>query len=75
MTLKSAALFEKMEPFLKTQGADLVKKVNCVYFFEIAKAKGENPEVWTIDLKNGTGVRALVLPSIIGYSQGQGWHC
>ena len=37
MALKSAALFDLMEPFLKTNGADLVKKVNAVFFFEIAK--------------------------------------
>jgi len=54
--LKSATLFASMEPFLKTQGADMVKKVNAVFFFEIAKAKGDTPECWTIDLKNGTGV-------------------
>lgn len=56
MSLKSAALFEKMEPFLKTSGPELVKKVNAVYFFEISKAKGEAPTAWTIDLKNGAGV-------------------
>lgn len=43
MSLKSEALFDKMAPFLKTSGPDLVKKVNAVYFFEISKAKGETP--------------------------------
>ena len=56
MALKSAALFEKMDPFIKSQGAELVKKINAVYFFEVSKAKGETPEVWTVDLKNGGGV-------------------
>ncbi|CAK92171.1 unnamed protein product (macronuclear) [Paramecium tetraurelia] len=55
MALKSAALFEKMDPFIKSQGAELVKKINAVYYFEVSKAKGETPEVWTVDLKNGTG--------------------
>jgi hypothetical protein len=46
-----------MEPLLKTNGADLVKKVNAVFFFEVAKTKGGDVTAWTIDLKNGTGVR------------------
>jgi putative sterol carrier protein len=54
-TLKTAALFDKMRPYLKTSGADAVKKVNAVYHFEIAEAKGKEPVVWTVDLKNGTG--------------------
>ncbi|CAD8071199.1 unnamed protein product [Paramecium sonneborni] len=59
MALKSAALFEKMDPFIKSQGAELVKKINAVYYFEVSKAKGETPEVWTVDLKNGTGVNLI----------------
>ena len=55
MTLKTAAAFEKMAPFLKEQGADLVKKVGFVYHFEIAPAKGQSPTFWTVDLKNGSG--------------------
>ncbi|KAM3144367.1 hypothetical protein pb186bvf_003531 [Paramecium bursaria] len=55
MSLKSDALFAKMEPLFKTEGAALVKKVGAVFHFEISKAKGETPTVWTIDLKNGTG--------------------
>lgn len=55
MALKSAAIFEQMEPFLKEKGAEVVKKVGAVFFFEVAKAKGETPQVWTVDLKNGTG--------------------
>lgn len=56
MALKSAALFEKMAPLLQTNGAELVKKVNAVFFFEVAAKKGGEATAWTIDLKNGTGV-------------------
>ena len=59
MSLKSDALFAKMEPLFKTEGAALVKKVGAVFHFEISKAKGETPTVWTIDLKNGTGVTLI----------------
>lgn len=32
-----------------------MKKVGFVYHFEIAPAKGKEPVVWTVDLKNGNG--------------------
>ena len=53
--LKIAAVFDKMKPYLKTSGADAVKKVNAVIHFEIAEAKGKEPTAWTLDLKNGNG--------------------
>jgi hypothetical protein len=56
MALRSEALFDSMVPFLKTGGADLVKKVNAVFFFDISKTKGGEITSWTIDLKNGSGV-------------------
>lgn len=55
MALKVASAFEKMTPYLKEKGAEVVKKVGYVYHFEIAPAKGQEPVVWTVDLKNGTG--------------------
>ena len=55
MSLKVAALFDKMSPYLKTNGAEAVKKVGFVYHFEVAAEKGKEPVVWTVDLKNGTG--------------------
>jgi putative sterol carrier protein len=55
MALKVEALFDKFSPLIKTHGPDLVKKVGNVYHFEISKAKGDTPTVWTIDLKNGSG--------------------
>ena len=55
MSLKTAAAFEKMVPFLKESGAETVKKVGFVYHFEISAAKGQAPTVWTVDLKNGSG--------------------
>lgn len=44
-----------MGPLLKTTGPDLVKKVNAVFFMEVAKVKGGETTSWTIDLKNGSG--------------------
>jgi hypothetical protein len=41
MPLKTATCFEKMKPFLKEQGTDVVKKVGFVYHFEIAEVKGK----------------------------------
>ena len=58
MTLKSAALFEKMEPVLKEQGAEIVKKVQAIYAFEIRATKDSEPVIWTVDLKNGNGMYA-----------------
>ncbi len=55
MSLKTAAAFDKMKPFLKEQGAELVKKVGYVYHFDIAPAKGKTATSWTVDLKNGSG--------------------
>ena len=55
MPLKTATCFDKMKPFLKDQGADVVKKVGFVYHFEVAESKGKEPTVWTVDLKNGSG--------------------
>ena len=56
MVLKATALFEQMGTLMKTNGADLVKKVDSVFFFEISAKKGGEVTAWTIDLKNGTGV-------------------
>ena len=55
MALKVAAAFDKMAPYLKSNGAEAVKKVGFVYHFEIAPAKGQEPVYWTVDLKNGSG--------------------
>ncbi|TNV86005.1 hypothetical protein FGO68_gene4596 [Halteria grandinella] len=54
-TLKSAALFERMEALLKNHGADIAKKVQCVFLFEIKPAKNQAPVYFTLDLKNGEG--------------------
>ena len=72
MSLKSDALFAKMEPLFKTEGAALVKKVGAVFHFEISKAKGDTPTVWTIDLKNGTGV-LYIINSVI--NKRKEWNC
>ena len=55
MSLKSAALFDKMKPHLEVHGKDIVEKTKAVYAFEIRGDKAGKPTVWTIDLKNGNG--------------------
>ena len=55
MTLKSEALINSMAPLLKDNGKEIVAKVGAIYMFEISKAAGEEPQYWTIDLKNGNG--------------------
>ena len=55
MALKVEALFDRMAPYLKEKGEDIVKKVGFVYHLEISPAKGKPATVWTIDLKNGKG--------------------
>ena len=59
MTLKSEALINSMAPLLKENGKDIVAKVGAIFMFEIAKAAGEEPQFWTIDLKNGNGTSYL----------------
>lgn len=53
--LKINSVFEKVKPYLKTDGAAAVKKVNAVIHMEIAPSKGKPPVAYTIDLKNGNG--------------------
>ena len=55
MSLKVETLFDKMAPFLKEKGEEIVKKVGFVYHIDVATAKGKAPTTWTIDLKNGSG--------------------
>ena len=56
MSIKSAELFEKMEPVLKEKGAEMVKKVGAVFAFEIKPSKDAKPVIYTVDLKNGSGI-------------------
>ena len=53
--MQSVELFKKIQPLLATQGASVVAKVGAVYHFEMRKAKGDKPEIITVDLKNGNG--------------------
>ena len=65
MALKSEKLFDAMVPLLKGKaGEDLVKKVKAVYHFELSKAKGETPVVYTIDFKNGSGFLSFLTFSV-----------
>ena len=56
MPLKSEEVFSKMEPILNEKGAEFVKKIGAIYAFEIKETKDSKPEVFTIDLKNGSGM-------------------
>lgn len=56
MALKSEQLFNLMEKYIQDKGAEeIIKKVKAVFFFEIAKTKGEEAKWFTVDLKNGSG--------------------
>ena len=55
MPLKAVEVFTKMGKALETHGAEVVKKVGCVYHFEISEKKGDEPTTITVDLKNGNG--------------------
>ena len=61
MTLKSADLFKRMGPILATSGAEIVKKVQAVFVFEIKADKDAAPQYFTVDLKNGNGMWHLTL--------------
>ena len=55
MSLKSTEIFKKIAPQLESQGAAVVAKVGAVYHFELRANKQAQPEVITVDLKNGNG--------------------
>ena len=55
MGLKAAELFDSMVPHLKDKGADVVKKVGAVFHFEVREKKTDEPTVWTVNLKTGSG--------------------
>ena len=57
MPLVTQGIIEKMDAIMQkgTTGADIVKKVKAIYWFEIREKKGAKPTFFTIDLKNGNG--------------------
>ena len=55
MTLQAVQTFEKMVPLLEKQGAAIVKQVGCVYHFELRAKKDDQPQIVSVDLKNGNG--------------------
>ena len=57
--VKSTEIFDKMGPILEKSGADIVKKIQAVYLFEIRATKESQPVFFTIDLKNGNGKIAI----------------
>lgn len=60
MGLQSEELFNKMGKHLETAGADIVKKVQAIFFFEIREKKGSDPTVFTVDLKTGSGRESVI---------------
>ncbi|XP_036382468.1 peroxisomal multifunctional enzyme type 2 [Megalops cyprinoides] len=52
--LQSDLVFEEIGRRIQTLGAELVKKVNAIFAWEITKG-GSAAAQWTIDLKTGTG--------------------
>ncbi|KAG7481477.1 hypothetical protein MATL_G00067070 [Megalops atlanticus] len=52
--LQSDLVFEEIGRRIQTLGAELVKKVNAIFAWEITKG-GSTAAQWTIDLKTGTG--------------------
>ncbi|KAJ8401632.1 hypothetical protein AAFF_G00379490 [Aldrovandia affinis] len=52
--LQSDLVFEEIGRRIKTTGAELVKKVNAIFGWEITRG-GEVTAQWTIDLKTGVG--------------------
>uniref|UniRef100_A0A8C5H2L7 Hydroxysteroid (17-beta) dehydrogenase 4 n=1 Tax=Gouania willdenowi TaxID=441366 RepID=A0A8C5H2L7_GOUWI len=52
--LHSELVFAEISRRIKEMGAELVKKVNAVFGWEITK-DGKTAAQWTIDLKNGAG--------------------
>ena len=53
--MQSLEIFKQMAPVLEKDGAEIVKKVGCLYHFELRKAKADSPVIVTVDLKNGNG--------------------
>ena len=55
--LQSENIFNLMAAFLAAgHGADVIKKVNGTFGFNVLKKKGGKPVMtWDIDLKNGKG--------------------
>jgi len=51
---KSSEIFNQMESVIKTEGAELVKKMKAVFAFSVKNADGQTA-VWTVDVKNGDG--------------------
>ncbi|XP_046904595.1 peroxisomal multifunctional enzyme type 2 isoform X2 [Hypomesus transpacificus] len=53
-SLQSELVFAEIGRRIKAQGAELVKKVNAVFGWEITK-DGQTTAQWTIDLRSGSG--------------------
>lgn len=54
MVLKCEKIFESMKPYVESKKDELTKRINAVYAFEVAPAKGKKVEkIWTVDLKKG----------------------
>jgi len=52
---KAAAVFTQLGQKVKSDGAALVGKIGGIYEFEITDGPNGAKQVWTVDLKNGSG--------------------
>jgi len=52
---KCAAVFKTMKETLEKEGANLVKKVNGVYGFNVKNGPNGEEGTWIVDVKNGNG--------------------
>jgi len=50
---KSAVVFEGIKNELEKKGAELVKRINGIFRFDVKN--GDEKAVWIVDVKNGTG--------------------
>ena len=55
MPLKSEILFENASKKFADHGAEVVKKVQAIFHFELKETKDSKPEFFTLDFKNGNG--------------------
>lgn len=52
---KCAHIFDGIQGIFESEGAELVKKVNGIFCFEVKGGPGGAAEKWIVDAKNGSG--------------------
>jgi 3-hydroxyacyl-CoA dehydrogenase/3a,7a,12a-trihydroxy-5b-cholest-24-enoyl-CoA hydratase len=56
---KAAAVFAQLGDKVKSDGAALVGKIGGIYEFEVTEGPNGAKQIWTVDLKNGSGSVAV----------------